>query len=74
MKSGLRFTDFLPKGEGWASRKDSFYVVKFQAEHDPKDKFHPRNCRNPRERRVIEFILLILSPEKPKLLSSEVPP
>ena len=31
--------------------------------------FHPGNCRNPRERRVIEFILPILSPEKPKRLS-----
>ena len=36
---------------------------------DPKDRFHPGNCRNLRERRVIEFILPILSPEKPKRLS-----
>ena len=56
------------KGEGWASRKDSFYVGKFRAEHDPKE-FNPGNCRNPRERRVIEFVLPILTPEKPKRLS-----
>ena len=40
------------KGEGWASRKDNFYVGKFRAEHDPKDGFHPGNCRNPRERKA----------------------
>jgi hypothetical protein len=57
------------KGKGWTSRKDSLYVGKFQGEHDPKDEFYPGNCRNPRERRVIEFILPILSPEKPKGLS-----
>ena len=38
---------FTPrKGEGWASRKDSLYVGKFRGEHDPKDRFHPGNCRN----------------------------
>jgi hypothetical protein len=42
---------------------------KFRGDHYPKDGFHPRNCRNLRERRVIEFILPILSPEKPKRLS-----
>jgi hypothetical protein len=57
------------KGEGWASRKDNFYVGKFRGEHDPKDGFHPGNCRNNRERRMIEFILPILSLEKPKRLS-----
>jgi hypothetical protein len=62
---------FAPrKGEGWANRKDSFYVGKFRRDHDPKDEFHPGNCRNHRERRVIEFFILpILTPEKPKRLS-----
>jgi hypothetical protein len=61
---------FAPrKGEGWANRKDSFYMGKFRGDHDPKDGFHPGNCRNLRERRVIEFILPILSPKKPKRLS-----
>jgi hypothetical protein len=44
-------------------------VGKFRRDHDSKDGFHPGNCRNQRERRVIEFILPILSPEKPKRLS-----
>ena len=38
-------------------------------EHDPKDGFHLVDYRNSRERRVIEFILPILSPEKPKRLN-----
>ena len=57
------------KGEGWAGRRDSYYIGKFRTDPDPKDGFHPGNCRNPRERRVIEFILPILSLEKPKRLS-----
>jgi hypothetical protein len=44
-------------------------VGKFRGDHDPKDGFRLGNCRNHRERRVIEFILPILSPEKPKRLS-----
>jgi hypothetical protein len=61
---------FAPrKGEGWASRKDTFCVGKFREKHDPKDGFHPVNCKNPRERRVIEFLLPILYQEKPKRLN-----
>jgi hypothetical protein len=44
-------------------------VGKFRGDHDPKDGFHPRNCRNQRERRVIEFIMPILSIEKLKRLN-----
>ena len=54
------------KGEGWASHRESFHVGKFRTEPDPKDGFHPGNCQNPRDRTVIEFILPILTPEKPK--------
>jgi hypothetical protein len=42
---------------------------KFRGDHDPKDGFHPGNCQNLRELRVIEFILPILSLEKPKQLN-----
>ena len=57
------------KGEGWASRRDNYYVGKFRTDPDPKDGFHPGNCRNPRERKVTKLVLPILSPEKPKRLS-----
>ena len=57
------------KGEGWASRRDSFHVGKFRTDPTPKDGFHPGNCGNPRERRVTKFIMPILNLEKPKRLS-----
>lgn len=61
---------FAPRnGEGWASRKDTCFIGKFKAEHDPKDDFYLVDCRNPRKRRVIEFLLPILHPKKPKGLS-----
>ena len=59
----------LRKEEGWASRKDTYFVGKFRAKHDMKDGCYPVDCRNPREGRVIEFLLPILYPEKPKRLS-----
>ena len=37
--------------------------------HDLKDGFHPGDCQNPKERRVIEFLFPILYPEKSKKLS-----
>jgi hypothetical protein len=57
------------KCEGWANWKDNFYVGKFRGDRDQKDGFHPGNCQNNRERRVIEFIMPILSQEKPKQLN-----
>ena len=57
------------KGESWACRKDAFFVGKFKDEYNLKDGFYPVDCRNPREHRVIEFLLPILYSEKPKRLS-----
>jgi hypothetical protein len=61
----------FPKGigEGWASRKDGLFIGKFRGEVDPKEGLHPTNCRNERERRVLEFLMPILNPEKPKRIS-----
>ena len=42
---------------------------KFRGDADPKEGFHPGNCRNKRERRVLEFLLPILNPDKPKRIS-----
>ena len=62
--------EFAPrKGERRANRKDTYFVGKFRTEHDPKDGFHPGDCNNTKERRVIEFLLPILYPKKPKRLS-----
>jgi hypothetical protein len=56
-------------GEGWACRKDGLFAGKFRGEVDPKQGLHPSNCRDPRERRVLEFLMPILNPEKPKRIS-----
>ena len=56
------------RGESWASRWDGFHAGKFRTDPDPKDGFHLGNCRNPRERRVPEFLLPILNPESPREL------
>ena len=56
-------------GEGWAGRRDGLFAGKFRADPDPKDGFHPGNCRNLREQRVLEFLMPILNPDKPKRIS-----
>lgn len=56
---------FAPRrGEGWASKKNTYFVGKFKAENDPKDRFHLVDCKTPRERTVIEFLLPILYRKK----------
>ena len=61
----------FPRGilEGWVGRRDGLFAGKFRGDADPKEGFHPENCRNRRERRVLEFILPILNPDKPKRIS-----
>ena len=53
-------------GAGWAGRKDGMFAKKFREDVDPKEGLHPSNCRNPREGRVLEFLMPIFYPEKPK--------
>ena len=61
----------FPRGitEGRASRKDTFYAGKFRGDNDPKEGFHPGNCQSKRERKVLEFLMSIMNPEKPKHIS-----
>ena len=54
--------------EGWAGRNDGLFAKKFTGEIDPKEGLHPRKCRNPREQRMLEFMMPILNPKKPKRL------
>ena len=54
------------RGEGWAGRRDGLFAWKFTIDLNPKDNFHPGNCQNLRERRVLEVFLPILNPDKPK--------
>ena len=55
--------------EGWACRKDGLFAGKFKGEVDPKEGLHPANCIDPRERRMLEFMMPILNPKKPKRIT-----
>ena len=54
---------------GLAGRKYGMFAGKFRGDVDPKEGLHPSNCRNPRERRVLEFLMPIPYPEKPKRIT-----
>ena len=57
--------NFLPGGGGMANRTDKYVEGKFLHEVDPKDGFPVRKCRNARERRLLEFMVPIVHPDKP---------
>ena len=56
-------------GEGWAGPKDGLFAGKFRGDVDPKEGLHSLNCRNPRERKMLEFLMPIPNPEKSKRIS-----
>ena len=57
--------DFLPGGGGMANRIDLYIEGKFRNDADPKDGYPVRDCRDARERRVLEFLVPIMHPDKP---------
>ena len=57
--------DFAPGGGGMANRTDLYIEGKFRNEADPKNGFSGRDCRDARERRVLEFLVSIVHPNKP---------
>ena len=48
-----------------ANRTDLYIEGKFPNDADPKDGFSVRDCRNPRERKLLEFLVPIVHPDKP---------
>ena len=48
-----------------ANRTDQYIKGKFRSEADPKDRFPVRECRDPRERRLLEYLAPIMHPDKP---------
>ena len=56
---------FLPGGSRMANRTDKFVEGKFLHDIDPKDGFPVKECRDDRERRVLEFLVPIVHPDKP---------
>ena len=57
--------NFLPGGGGMANRTDKYVEGKFLHEVDPKDGFLVRECKDARERRLLEFLVPIVHPDKP---------
>ena len=49
-----------------ALRTDQFIEGKFSARVNPKDEFAVIECKDVRARRVLEFLVPLLYPEKPK--------
>ena len=56
---------FTREGEGMASRTDRFIDGKFSEQVNPKDRYAVIDCKEPRSRRVLEFLVPLLYPEKP---------
>ena len=56
---------FANEGEGMASRTNRFIDGKFSAWVNPKDGFAVADCKEARARRVVEFLVPLLYPEKP---------
>ena len=56
---------FAREGEGMASRTDRFIDGKFSRRVNPKDGYAVVDCKEPRARRVLEFLVPLLYPEKP---------
>ena len=52
-------------GEGFASQTDKFIGGKFHNVANPKDGFAIADCEDSRAKRVLEFHIPILYPEKP---------
>ena len=48
-----------------ANWTDLYIEGKFRNEADPKDGFPVRDCKNPRERKLLEFLVPIVHPDKP---------
>ena len=54
-----------PEGGGLANRTDKYVEGKFLHEVDPKDGFLVRECKDARERRLLEFLGPIVHLDKP---------
>ena len=48
-----------------ANRTNLYIEGKFRNEADPKDGFPVRDCKNPRESKLLEFLVPIVHPDKP---------
>ena len=56
---------FAREGEGMVFRTDRFIDGKFSGWVNPKDGYAVVDCKEPRARRLLEFLVPLLYPEKP---------
>ena len=56
---------FMREGERMASRTDRYMKGKFSIRVNSKDRFAIADCRDGRDRRVLEFLVPLLYPKKP---------
>ena len=59
-------------GEGMASRTDRFIDRMFSGRVNPKDGYAVVDCKDPRAKRVLEFLVPLLYPEKPTRITITV--
>ena len=64
-KEWRKVYNFGRGGEGMASRTDRFIDGMFSGKVNPKDRYAVADCRDPRVRRALEFLVPLLYPEKP---------
>ena len=65
VKEWRKVYGFTRGGEGMASRTDRFINGRFSGRVNPKDGYAVVDCKEPRTRRVLEFLVPLLYPEKP---------
>lgn len=63
---------FRNKGDAFAHRNEPWINGKFSSPIDAKNGYTVSDCVDPRERRVLEFVVPIIYPEKPRHLTKEI--
>ena len=57
--------EFWSGGAGLSNQMDGYIEGRFMHQVDPKDGYVVGDCRNGRQRRVLEFLVPIVHPDKP---------
>ena len=57
--------NFLSGGAGLSNQMDGYILGQFMHQVDPKDGYSVEDCQNGRQRRVLEFLVLIIHSDKP---------
>ena len=65
VKEWMKVYGFARGGKGMASRTDRFVDGRFSGRVNPKDGYAIVDCKEPRTKRVLEFLVPLLYPEKP---------